>query len=132
MHYAVYSKAHRSLGKGYKAIEYHEQHLTMAKEVGDRAGEGMAYRTLDVQPRVLPKSRWSSDRARARALVCVPQPPKTKPPRRAQIAPQARHGVPHLTLVLIRTGHPHVMRYRSRHWGGLVCSWEGFSHENWR
>jgi hypothetical protein len=29
-----------------KAIEYHTQHLAVAKEVGDRAGEGAAYGNL--------------------------------------------------------------------------------------
>ena len=29
-----------------KAIEYHAQHLAIAKEVGDRAGEGGAYGNL--------------------------------------------------------------------------------------
>ena len=46
LHPAVYSKAYRSLGKFYKAIAYHEQHLTMTKEVRDRAGEGRAYGSL--------------------------------------------------------------------------------------
>ena len=31
----------------YKAIEYHEKHLTNAKEIGDRAGEGQAYGNFD-------------------------------------------------------------------------------------
>jgi hypothetical protein len=29
-----------------KAIEYHTQHLAIAKEVGDRAEEGVAYANL--------------------------------------------------------------------------------------
>ncbi len=31
-----------------KAIEYHTQHLAIAKEVGDRAGEGAAYANLGI------------------------------------------------------------------------------------
>ena len=30
----------------YKAIQYHEKHLKIAKEIGDRAGEGRAYGNL--------------------------------------------------------------------------------------
>ena len=29
-----------------KAIEYHEKHLKIAKEIGDRAGEGRTYGNL--------------------------------------------------------------------------------------
>ena len=36
----------RSLGDFQKAIEYHERHLKISKEVGDRAGEGKAYCNL--------------------------------------------------------------------------------------
>ena len=41
----VYStrNAYQSLGDYAKAIEYHGQDLAIAQEVGDRAGEGMAY-----------------------------------------------------------------------------------------
>ena len=35
-----------SLGDFHKAIEYHERHLKISKEVGDRAGEGRAYCNL--------------------------------------------------------------------------------------
>ena len=35
-----------SLGQYQKAIEFHEQHLQIAKEVGDRGGEGGAYGNL--------------------------------------------------------------------------------------
>jgi tetratricopeptide (TPR) repeat protein len=38
--------AYQSKGDFRKAIEYHMQHLEIAKEVGDRAGEGGAYRNL--------------------------------------------------------------------------------------
>ena len=38
--------AYRSLGEFQKAIEYHERHLKISKEVGDRAGEGKAYGNL--------------------------------------------------------------------------------------
>ena len=37
---------HLSLGDYAKAIAYHTQHLAIAKEVGDRAGEGRAYGNL--------------------------------------------------------------------------------------
>ena len=36
----------RSLGDYQKAIEYHEKDLKIAKEIGDRAGEGGAYGNL--------------------------------------------------------------------------------------
>ena len=35
-----------SLGDFKKAIDYHERHLKIAKEVGDRSGEGNAYGNL--------------------------------------------------------------------------------------
>ena len=38
--------AYYSLGDFRKAIEYHERHLKISKEVGDRAGEGKAYGNL--------------------------------------------------------------------------------------
>ncbi|CAH3184234.1 unnamed protein product [Porites lobata] len=38
--------AYYSLGDFRKAIEYHERHLKISKEVGDRAGEGRAYGNL--------------------------------------------------------------------------------------
>ena len=38
--------AYYSLGDFQKAIEYHERHLKISKEVGDRAGEGRAYGNL--------------------------------------------------------------------------------------
>ena len=40
--------AYYSLGDFRKAIEYHERYLKISKEVGDRAGEGRAYRILGV------------------------------------------------------------------------------------
>jgi hypothetical protein len=36
-----------------KVIEHHKEHLTMAKEVVDRAGEGRAYGNLCIRERVL-------------------------------------------------------------------------------
>ena len=36
----------QSLGDYQKAIEYHEKDLKIAKEIGDRAGEGAAYGNL--------------------------------------------------------------------------------------
>jgi tetratricopeptide (TPR) repeat protein len=44
--YCTLGRAYQSLGDYAKAIEYHEQHLAIAKEVGDRAGEGRAYSYL--------------------------------------------------------------------------------------
>jgi tetratricopeptide (TPR) repeat protein len=44
--YCTLGNTHNALGTFAKAIEYHMEHLTMAKEVGDRAGEGMAYGNL--------------------------------------------------------------------------------------
>ena len=38
--------AYYSLGDFGKAIEYHERHLKISKEVGDREGEGIAYCNL--------------------------------------------------------------------------------------
>jgi hypothetical protein len=44
--YGSLGNAHFSQGHFAKAIEYHTQHLAIAKEVGDRAGEKMAYASL--------------------------------------------------------------------------------------
>ena len=44
--YCILGIAYQSQGDFNKAIEYHAQHLAIAKEVGDRAGEGMAYGNL--------------------------------------------------------------------------------------
>ena len=35
-----------SLGDFKQAVKYHNQHLSIAKELGDRAGEGRAYGNL--------------------------------------------------------------------------------------
>ncbi len=35
----VGSNAYQSLGNFFKAIEYHTQHLVIAKEMGDREGD---------------------------------------------------------------------------------------------
>ena len=40
--------AYHSLGKFQEAINYHNQHLRIAQEVGDRAGEGCAYGNLGI------------------------------------------------------------------------------------
>jgi hypothetical protein len=40
--------AYQNLGSFSKALEHHKEHLTMAKEVGDRAGEGKAYANLGI------------------------------------------------------------------------------------
>jgi tetratricopeptide (TPR) repeat protein len=44
--YFTLGRAYQNLGSFSKALEYHKEHLTMAKEVGDRAGEGRAYGNL--------------------------------------------------------------------------------------
>jgi tetratricopeptide (TPR) repeat protein len=44
--YCLLGNAYQNLGRFSKALEHHAQHLTMAKEVGDRAGEGAAYGNL--------------------------------------------------------------------------------------
>ena len=41
--YANLGIAYHSQGDFSKAIEYHTQDLAIAKEVSDRAGEGVAY-----------------------------------------------------------------------------------------
>ena len=46
MGYSYLGNAYHSLGKLEEAIEYHNQHLSIAKEVGDRVGEGTAYGLL--------------------------------------------------------------------------------------
>jgi tetratricopeptide (TPR) repeat protein len=37
-----------SLGQFEKAVEYHQKHFAIAKEVGDRAGQGRAYGNLGI------------------------------------------------------------------------------------
>jgi len=44
--YCTLGNAYQSLGDYVKAIEYHVQHLTIVKEVGNRAGEDRAYGNL--------------------------------------------------------------------------------------
>ena len=46
MAYANLGNAQFSLGDFEKAIQYHELDLKIAKEVGDRAGEGKSYASL--------------------------------------------------------------------------------------
>ena len=46
MAYGNLGNAYQSLGNFKQATEYHHQHLSIAKEVGDRAGEGRAYGNL--------------------------------------------------------------------------------------
>ena len=41
-------RAFQNLGNFSKALEHHKEHLTMAKEVGERAGEGEAYANLGI------------------------------------------------------------------------------------
>ena len=45
--------AYYSLGDFRKSIEYHERHLKISKEVGDRAGESIAYCNLGIAYRNL-------------------------------------------------------------------------------
>ena len=44
--YCTLGRAYQNLGNFSKALEYHMQHLAIAKEVGDSAGEGQAYANL--------------------------------------------------------------------------------------
>jgi tetratricopeptide (TPR) repeat protein len=44
--YSALGNAHQWLGECGTAIEYHHKHLAIAREVGDRAGEGGAYGNL--------------------------------------------------------------------------------------
>jgi tetratricopeptide (TPR) repeat protein len=46
--YCLIGNAYQNLGRFSKALEHHAQHLTMAKEVGDRAGEDAAYGNLGI------------------------------------------------------------------------------------
>jgi tetratricopeptide (TPR) repeat protein len=46
--YCTLGNAYQSLGNFSKAIEYHAQHLVIAKEMGDQAGEGAAYANLGI------------------------------------------------------------------------------------
>ena len=44
--YGYIGIAFHSIGYFRKAIEYHEKHLKVAMEIGDRAGEEKGYRNL--------------------------------------------------------------------------------------
>ena len=44
--YGNLGNAHQSLGDFKTAIDYHERHLKIAKELGDKSGEGRAYGNL--------------------------------------------------------------------------------------
>ena len=44
--YCTLGRAYRNLGNISKALEHHKEHLTIAKDVGDRAGVGAAYGNL--------------------------------------------------------------------------------------
>ena len=46
--HSMLGNAYRSLGDFSLAIEYHTQDLAIAKEGGDRAGEGAAYANLGI------------------------------------------------------------------------------------
>ena len=45
-HTAILAKLVTGLGDFKQALEYHKKHLSIAKEVGDRDGEGRAYCNL--------------------------------------------------------------------------------------
>jgi len=44
--YRILGIAYRNLGNFSESLEHHKEHLTMAKELGDRAEEGEAYGNL--------------------------------------------------------------------------------------
>jgi hypothetical protein len=44
--YCLLGRAYHLLRNFPKTLEHHKEHLTMAREVGDRAGEGGAYGNL--------------------------------------------------------------------------------------
>jgi tetratricopeptide (TPR) repeat protein len=44
--YCTLGRAYKNLGNFSKALEHHKEHLTMATEVGDRGGKGVAYANL--------------------------------------------------------------------------------------
>jgi tetratricopeptide (TPR) repeat protein len=46
--YSTLCRAYQNLGSFSKAHEYHKEHLAIAKEVGDRAGEGRAYANVGI------------------------------------------------------------------------------------
>jgi tetratricopeptide (TPR) repeat protein len=46
--YCILGNVYQSLGDFNKAIEYHGQHLAIAKKVGERSGEGRAYGNLGI------------------------------------------------------------------------------------
>jgi tetratricopeptide (TPR) repeat protein len=44
--YCTLGSAYQSLGNFFASVEYHKKHLTLPKEVDDRAGNGRAYGNL--------------------------------------------------------------------------------------
>ena len=46
MHTATLVIAHNSLGNYQEALIYHQKHLDIALQLGDKGGEGKAYSTL--------------------------------------------------------------------------------------
>ena len=46
--YGNLGNAYDSLGDFQKAIEYHEKHMKIAIEIGDRAGEGAASANMGI------------------------------------------------------------------------------------
>ncbi len=57
--YCTLGIAYQKLGNFNKAIQYHGQHLEIAKELGDRAGKGKAYGNLGRAY----KSQWAFSKA---------------------------------------------------------------------
>jgi tetratricopeptide (TPR) repeat protein len=57
--YCNLGRAYQNLGNFSKALEHHKEHRTMAKEVGNRAGECHAYGNLGIA------YRWQGDYAKA-------------------------------------------------------------------
>ena len=51
--YCILGDDYYSLGDVHKALEYHKQHWSIVKKVGDRAGEALAYRNLGIHYRSL-------------------------------------------------------------------------------
>ena len=51
--YCILGDDYYSLGDVHKALEYHKQHWSIVKKVGDRAGEALAYRNLGIDYRSL-------------------------------------------------------------------------------
>ena len=51
--YCILGDNYYSLGDVRQALEYHKQHWSIVKKVGDRAGQRLAYRNLGINYRSL-------------------------------------------------------------------------------